>query len=248
MNPSDDADFQEITSARPEESLGKSGPRSKLMEAILVLLYARPLRTSEIAAHLGHSSKYISSYMSYWRKKGLVYQEGGRWYLTKQGEAIAKEVIESVNNARFNEFLALARLIMAKPDSQTKNDKSEQESKKLPQPVLSFFVNQTKSGNKETQKGDPGVCLKEVLEKLDGDEREIMNFILSKYMQWNTTYLYLDQIQEETGADVGWLFKVLRRLQTKKLLYLYHDPKMGVRVGFTQNVKALLESCSSGKE
>ena len=244
MNPSEDADaVRGIELA--ERLTTKSGPRSKLMEAILVLLYARPLRTSEIASHLGYSSKYISSYMSYWRKKNLVYQEGGRWYLTSQGEAIAKEIIESVNNARFNEFLALARLIMAKPESQTKNNNVEQETKKAAKNVLSFFVNQTKSVNKETQNGNPEVCLKEILQKLDEDEREIMSFLLSKYSAWKSTYLYVDQIQEETGADVGWLFRVLRRLQTKKLLYLYHDPKLGVRVGFTQNVKALLEECYS---
>jgi len=244
MNPSEDADaIRGIELA--ERLTTKSGPRSKLMEAILVLLYARPLRTSEIASHLGYSSKYISSYMSYWRKKNLVYQEGGRWYLTPQGEAIAKEIIESVNNARFNEFLALARLIMAKPESQTKNNNVEQETKKAVKDVLSFFVNQTKSVNKETRNRNPEVCLKEILQKLDEDEREIMGFLLSKYSAWKSTYLYVDQIQEETGADVGWLFRVLRRLQTKKLLYLYHDPKLGVRVGFTQNVKTLLEECYS---
>jgi hypothetical protein len=32
----------------------KGSPRSKLMEAILVLLHARPLRTSEIASNLGY--------------------------------------------------------------------------------------------------------------------------------------------------------------------------------------------------
>ena len=242
MTDSDDAVFQQYTGELNEEKL-KSGPRSKLMDAILVLLYARPLRTSEIASHLGYQSKYISSYMSYWKKKGLVYQEGGRWYLTKEGESIAREIIENINNTRFNEYLTIARMIMSEPVSQTKNDKSGQRTEKMSKGILSFFVNQTKSTNKETQKVDPQVCLREIIGKLDEDERDIFNFLLNKYIQWGSTYLYVDQIQEETGADIGWLFKVLRRLQTKKLLYLYHDPKLGVRVGFTQNVKEILESC-----
>ncbi len=242
MVDKDDFAIQRYTGELSEEKL-KTGPRSKLMDAILVLLYARPLRTSEIASSLGYPSKYISSYMSYWKKKGLVYQEGGRWYLTREGESIAREIIENINNSRFTEYLALARMIMNEQVGQTKNDKSEQRTEKLDKGVLSFFVNQTKSANKETQKPDPQVCLKEIVAKLDDDEKEIFNFLLNKYMQWGSTYLYLDQIQEETGADVGWLFKVLRRLQTKKLLYLYHDPKLGVRVGFTQNVKEMLESC-----
>ena len=43
----------------------KTGPRSKLMEAVLILLLARPLRTSEIAVNLGLETKYESSYPSY---------------------------------------------------------------------------------------------------------------------------------------------------------------------------------------
>jgi len=81
-----------------EEKTSKESPRSKLVEAILLLLYARPLRTAEIATNLGYETKYISSYLSYWKKKGLVYQEGGRWHLSRRGENIARDIIESQNN------------------------------------------------------------------------------------------------------------------------------------------------------
>lgn len=35
----------------------------------------------------------------------------------------------------------------------------------------------------------------------------------------------------------------LEGLQTKKILYLYNDPKLGFRIGFSQNVKRKLENC-----
>ncbi|MEM4115486.1 MAG: replication initiator protein WhiP, partial [Saccharolobus sp.] len=88
-----------------EEKEFKGSPRSKLVEAIILLLHARPLRTVEISANLGYETKYISSYLSYWRKKGLVYQDGGRWHLSRKGEDLAKELLEAYNSSKFKEML-----------------------------------------------------------------------------------------------------------------------------------------------
>ena len=76
----------------------RTGPRSKLMDAILVLLLARPLKASEIATNLGLETKYVSSYLSYWRKKGLVELNLGRWKLTEEGKAYAEEIAKKILN------------------------------------------------------------------------------------------------------------------------------------------------------
>ncbi|WP_420809449.1 replication initiator protein WhiP [Acidianus sulfidivorans] len=206
------------------------------MEAIIVLLNARPLRTSEIASNLGYQTKYISSYLSYWKKKNLVYQDGGRWYLTPEGENLAKAIIDSYSNSRFKEMLVIAKQMIDQV-KETKNNKTEQNKKEEEKEVLSFIDSKTNSKIKKQQNTNPEDCVKEILEKLDDDERDILLFIIDKYKQWGSTYIYIDQLQEEYKADMGWLFKVLRQLQTKRILYLYQDPKLGLRIGFSKSFK-----------
>ncbi|WP_255776174.1 MULTISPECIES: replication initiator protein WhiP [Metallosphaera] len=213
------------------------------MEAILVLLHARPLRTSEISSNLGYETKYVSSYLSYWRKKGLIYLEGGRWYLTPQGESLATAIIESYSNSRFKEMLVIAKQMLGEQVKDSINNKSKQSSEKQEKEVLSFIDSKTRSRDNKSQNRDPAVCLSDISEKLDEDERDILMFLLERYKQWGSTYIYMDQLQEEYKADSAWLFRVLRGLQTKKILYLYNDPKLGFRIGFSQNVKRKLENC-----
>jgi len=236
----EDADIDITVS---EEKRLKTGPRSKLMDAILVLLLARPLRTSEIAANLGLETKYVSSYLSYWRKKGLVYQEAGRWYLSRQGEDLAKEILEERNNSKFVEYLAFAKQILNENVKSAMNNKEKTKQNKEGKEFLSFIGDLTSTKDKKQQKTDLTDCLSPILEKLDDEEKELLSFLLGKYKQWGSTYVYLDQIQEEFGAEFDWLIKVLRKLQTKRIVYLYHDPKLGFRIGFTQKVKDLLSNC-----
>ncbi|QXJ36087.1 replication initiator protein WhiP [Saccharolobus shibatae] len=227
-----------------EEKPGNESPRSKLVEAILLLLYARPLRTAEIATNLGYETKYISSYLSYWKKKGLVYQEGGRWHLSRRGENIARDIIESQNNSKFKEYLLLAKQVLeGEKVYQTKNNKVEKRDDKKAQEVLWFIDRKTSNENKKQQKTNPTDCIKEILDKLDDDEKEILRYLLNKYKEWGTTYIYLDQLQEEMKADTSWLFRVLKNLQIKRLLYVYQDPKMGVRIGLSKTLKEKLSSC-----
>ncbi|WP_420807178.1 replication initiator protein WhiP [Acidianus manzaensis] len=209
------------------------------MEAIIVLLNARPLRTSEIASNLGYQTKYISSYLSYWKKKNLVYQDGGRWYLTPEGENLAKAIIDSYSNSRFKEMLVIAKQ-MVEQVKDSKNNKTQQNKKEAEKEVLSFIDSKTNSKAKKQQNMNPEECVKEILEKLDNDEKDILLFIIDKYKQWGSTYIYIDQLQEEYKADMGWLFKILRQLQTKRILYLYQDPKLGLRIGFSKTFKEKL--------
>lgn len=234
-----DTEIEQLATEILTKQLNAS-PRSKLMEAIIVLLHARPLRTSEIAANLGYETKYISSYLSYWKKKKLVYQDGGRWYLTPEGENLAKVIIDSYSNPRFKEMLAIAKQ-MIEHVKETKNNKIEQKQKENEKEVLWFIDSKTNTNSKKQQKSNPEDCVKEILEKLDEDEKEILLFMIEKYKQWGTTYIYIDQLQEEYKADVGWLFKILRQLQTKRILYLYQDPKLGLRIGFSKTFKERLD-------
>ncbi|MUN27965.1 replication initiator protein WhiP [Sulfuracidifex metallicus] len=226
-----------------EESL-RGAPRSKIVEAISVLLLARPLRASEIAANLGFEAKYISSYLSYWRKKGLVYQEGGKWHLTTSGELFAKEVITNYNNSRFKEMVVFAKQILSNDQVKPSiNNKDVQKTDKNEKEVLSFIEDKTNKANKKQQKSNLEECLRDLTEKLNQEENELIKFLLDKYKQWGSTYLYMDQIQEELKADNVWLFRILKGLQTKRLVYLYQDPKLGLRIGFTQSFKKRIEEC-----
>ncbi len=241
----EDNDMEEVIQQLTKEEKFNGSPRSKLVEAVIILLYARPLRTSEIASNLGYETKYVSSYLSYWKKKGLVYQEGGRWHLSRKGEELAKEILDSYTNSKFKEMLALAKQILDKKEQvkQTMNYKEEKKSDNKNQKVLWFIENQTSNVDNKRQKLEITDCIKELLEKLEEDEKEILINLLNKYKEWGTTYIYLDQLQEEIRADANWIFKVLRGLQTKRLLYIYQDPRMGIRIGLSQQLRKLISEC-----
>jgi metal-responsive CopG/Arc/MetJ family transcriptional regulator len=133
---------------QPLESLKeKGGPRSKLVDAILVLLLARPMKAAEIAEVLSKEPKYVSSYLSYWKSRGYVDYDLGMWYLTPKGEDYARQVAEAQRDERFNEFMALAQRLMSSA-SQTRNNKraraEESEGSDAPAggswPLMSFTV------------------------------------------------------------------------------------------------------------
>jgi len=242
MMEKEDNSLRIIAESLAKELKLNGSPRSKLVESILVLLLSKPLRTSEIAESLGYETKYISSYLSYWKKKGLVYQEGGRWYLTLAGENLAREILNSFTNSRFKEMLGIAKQILNEHVKHSKNNKIKEKRDKSDEEFLLFFDSKTSNRDNKQQKPDPRSCIKEILDKLNDDEREVLELLIERYIQWNSTYMYIDQLQEELkNADLGWLFRVLRDLQTKKLIYLYQDPKLGLRVGFSQQFKKLLE-------
>jgi DNA-binding MarR family transcriptional regulator len=77
------------------------------------------------------------------------------------------------------------------------------------------------------------------------EELEILMTLITHYTRWGTSYMYLDQLQERLNADYTWLMKVLRELQSKGLIYIYTDPRLGVRVGFSKNIKYQLETCTN---
>lgn len=133
--------------------------------------------------------------------------------------------------------IAKQMLEQVKEPMNNKNEQKEEREKKV---VLSFIDSKTSNTVKKQQNKDPTVCIKEILEKLDDDEKDILLYLINKYKQWGSTYVYIDQIQEEYKADPGWLFKVLRQLQTKRIVYLYQDPKLGLRIGFSKSFKEKL--------
>ena len=110
---------------------------------------------------------------------------------------------------------------------------------------MSFTVSLKSKGDNELQdRALRAKCILEALrEDLDPDELEVLSNILSHYSKWGSTYIYLDNLAEKMQADYSWLLRVARRLQSKGILYIYNDPRLGMRLGLTKNMKQALESC-----
>ncbi|MCE4604553.1 MAG: replication initiator protein WhiP [Aeropyrum sp.] len=228
---------------------GRRGPRSRLVDAILVMLLAKPMRAAEIAGILGYQTRYVSSYLSYWKTRGYVEYEAGLWYLTPLGEEYAREVLERESRDRFNEFAVIAQRILStvreKPAINDKRRASIRGAAGKPLPFIAGLKG--KPDNKPQERAASARCALEVSrEDLTGDELEVMSFLLDHYAKWGTTYIYLDQMQEEMGADFQWLVKTLRGLQTKGYIYIYRDPRLGMRVGLSKKSKELIEACEAG--
>ena len=232
------------------------GPRSRIAIAILVLLYARPMRSSEIAQILKKSSKYISSYLTYWKTRGYVAYASGYWFLTKQGEDFVKLFLslttKSNSSSISTSVVQLAYQLISGQVLQTKND-SVQLRQANDEPVIQLFTVDRTSSKVGSQ--DPSIktsiqlkaisCLDKVLgnKNLLEDEMLVLRHLVHHYIEWNSTYKYLDQLAEELHYDVHELMTVLRRLQSKKLVYIYTDRKFGVRVGLGKTLKQLLDLC-----
>ncbi len=225
------------------------GPRSKIVEAIAVLLYAKPMRASEIASILGFSSRYVSSYLSYWKSRGLFSYENGYWTLTEEGRRYAEEVLKRYEEQHEAKYVTIAKAILAASANTARNDKREYHHPGQYPESLPFLATGGGTVPIEQETEKRRVCAHKLLESystlLPQDEHDVLRSILEHYTRWGKTYLYLDQIRESLDADHAWLASVLRSLQSKGLVYIYHDKRMGVRVGLSRQLKKLLDSCLS---
>lgn len=223
-------------------------PRSRLVEAIAVLLLARPMRAAEIAQVLGKPTRYVSSYLSYWRTRGLFDYENGFWVLTPAGEDFAKNILEREMNSRVAQYAALARQIASSSvehNSLTMKHKSSLTSSQQSGESQPFIVQLTINADSKSQERLLASCSRALLEDLeiDEDERQVLELLLGHYRRWGMTYMYLDQLERELEADRMWLMGILRSLQTKGLVYLYNDRRLGMRVGLSKKIKSAISAC-----
>jgi predicted ArsR family transcriptional regulator len=227
---------------------GRGGPRSRLVDAIMVLLLSKPMRAAEIAQVLGLESKYVSSYLSYWKVRGFVDYDKGFWYLTPLGEDYAHEVVERLKSALEDEYARLARSLLSQhaPISRAINNNAGRQDGRRRESSKSFIAAKSNiDDNKRVDRLEQVTCVLRLLrDKLSEDEFEVISTILAHYARWGSTYLYADQLQERLQADQRWLFSKLRSLQTKNLVYIYADPRLGIRVGLSRAMKEALDSCS----
>lgn len=246
-----DVDLRKLAEAILSSSKRRStGPRSRLVDAIMVLLLSRPLRAAEIAEVFGLESKYVSSYLSYWKTRGLVDYDQGFWYLTPEGEEYARAVVERAKASIENEYERIAKTLISEPGDvrvkPTRKSKKGARGEEFRGEFQSFIVGKTVvANNKRHERLSRVICVQEALKDLlDEEEFEIMNFLLMHYSKWGSTYIYLDQMQERLQAEYTWLLRRIRSLQTKNLVYVYTDPRLGIRIGLSKKVKEIMASCS----
>lgn len=240
-------------------SIGVSdrGPRSKIVEALLLLLYVKPMKSSEISKIIGKQSKLISSYLSYWKTRGYVNYKSGYWFLTKRGEEHVRTFLESIGVPVVTpqDVVLLAHKLINEQISNTINGWVQQRSRSQAAEIQQFAVSNTglKVGKQTLNSTQAGKlqkaldCVTKVLESKDllEDEMAVMNLLIKHYIEWGSTYLYLDQMAEDLHLQVQELVQILRRLQTKRLVYLYNDKRFGIRVGLGKSFKLILDHCIS---
>ncbi|RLG86417.1 MAG: replication initiator protein WhiP [Thermoprotei archaeon] len=229
---------------------GSRGPRSRIVEAILALLYARPMRSSEIARYIGRSSRYVSSYLSYWRARGLVEYESGYWYLTEKGEQVVRMIMERVreaSNPRLSQSLAVVHTLLSEPVRQTRNRKTAQEETGGGEGPLSFIAGDTGSqipeqSHRRVEKALE--CLRRLVgNRLSIDERDLLEHLVKHYIEWGSSYVYLDQLTKEFDAGYHEIIAILKQLQVKKLIYIYMDRRFGARIGLNKSFRKLVDTC-----
>jgi len=247
-----DIDFRKLAEAlASRRSRGRGGPRSRLVDAIMVLLLSKPMRAAEIAEIFNLQSKYVSSYLSYWRSRGFVEYDRGFWYLTPEGEEYARAVVERAKSAISDEYRMLALDLVGRGDFKlTINDRKHVARSKNEGKSQSFIVSKRfKVNNKRQERVSAVICVQNSLkDEIDEEEFEVLSALLTHYARWGSTYIYIDQLQERLKADYTWLIRKVRSLQTKNLIYVYNDPRLGIRIGLSKRVKEMLENCAWTQE
>ncbi len=245
----DEAVRRIVEEARGEQRGRPGGPRSRLVDAIMVLLLSRPMRSAEIARILGYETRYVSSYLSYWKARGYVEYENGYWTLTPRGEDYAHMVLERETSEEADRMASIARRILSQPSltgKPARNRKKSGQGGAIRGESLSFTASQTNLGGNELQEREQRAkCMLKVLQPdLDQEEFEALASLLAHYVKWGSTYIYLDNLAEAMQADYRWLLRVMRRLQSKGIVYIYTDPRLGIRVGLTKSSKEMLQACT----
>ena len=245
----DEAVRRIVEEARGQARQSRGGPRSRLVDAIMVLLLSRPMRSAEIARILGYETRYISSYLSYWKTRGYVEYENGYWTLTPRGEDYAHMVLERETSEEADRMASIARRILSQPDLQAKPARKSKRRAHRGGGLgesLPFTAGQTNIGGSELQEREQRAkCMLQALQPdLDQEEFEALTSLLAHYVKWGSTYIYLDNLAESMEADYRWLLRVMRRLQSKGIVYIYTDPRLGIRVGLTKSSKEMLQACT----
>ncbi|AEM39381.1 hypothetical protein Pyrfu_1524 [Pyrolobus fumarii 1A] len=235
----------QLAEKEKRKKMTRIGPRSRIVEAIAVLLYSRPMRAAEIAQILGFTSRYISSYLSYWKTRGLFEYENGYWRLTPLGEEFAREVLQRYTDSQLDRYAILARQILAAPTTPAINDKTAYHPHGQYRNSLPFIAERISIVDNERQRRE--FCARQLYSiyepNLDEEEKEVLKAILDHYSTWGKTYLYIDQLQERLSADHHWLLSTLRKLQAKDLIYIYHDRRMGARIGLSKQARRVIDDC-----
>lgn len=223
----------------------------------MLLLYSRPMRSSEVAALLGKSVRVVSSYLSYWKSRGYVAYRSGYWYLTRAGEEHVSMLLSSLQAPVLGpqEVVVLAQNLIRERVLPTINSSNTLKRRQGAAEIQSFVVDETGSfvGKRDllTLGGRAEVlgCLEKILEakNLSEDEASVLRHLVKHYVEWSSTYLYLDQLADELHYHASELVEVLKKLQAKKLVYLYADRRFGIRVGLGRSLKLLLDQCLGAK-
>ncbi len=239
-----DREIAEVVEKVSKQLKGQ-GPRSKIVEAILVLLHARPMKSAEIASYLGYTTRYISSYLSYWKTRGLVEYIGGYWQLTPLGETIAQQIIDKYKNTQVKEHILLAQQIISEQVKPAINSNNIPVTPPEPSRFLPFIAVKTSQNSPQQAPESQVACIKQAIryDKLSDEEKEVVDLLLEHYITWGSTYMYVDQIMETLHANEVWLMQVLKKLQVKHIVYLYQDPRLGTRVGFSKTLRKVLDAC-----
>jgi len=245
--------------------LSERGPRSRVVEALLLLLYSKPMRSSELARIVGKPTKVVSSYLSYWRTRGYVEYISGYWRLTERGVRFVEDILLRVQGKSADpSVVRLAHKLLSEPIRMTENDSNRQKNAAVRPEIQSFFVKRTgsavggqthqantsKEENAEEKLAKALRCLHRAAEikNLTEDEVFVLEYMVKHYIEWQSTYMYLDQVAEELNFQPSELLKIVKSLQVKKLLYIYNDRRLGLRIGLGKTVKDLLAMCSQASD
>ncbi len=178
-----------------------------------------------------NKSNKVSSKLWWLKNSGLVEKdEDGRWRLTQLGEKIYKTLKEIY----------------------LKKATSSEKIKKMLGTIGIFQTGlerlRTALKGFEKKKSEILQVLEEIF-RLDSDEKEVISYLLEHMKYANIlndlkggVYVYADILVEDLGFDPNHLKKVVDKLQSKRLIYIYNVKGRPSRIGLKPELLNILRS------
>ena len=167
------------------------------------------------------SLQSLYRYLYYYKRKGWVAQDSPLWSLTELGEKRRKEGLQIRKNSRPPSFNSIIR------DNQFCKKSEGLSRVEDPRNLVENLRNQVEETLQRGKLCSTREKYSRIANELGEDEKEVLKYLVEHRCKWGSNYRYFDE-----------LLRVLRRLQSKKLVYLYEDKrKHAVRVGLGKTLR-----------
>lgn len=206
---------------------------------LLLLAAEGPLDYTTLSSRMGVAPSDVRARARYWMRKGWLSKNSPFVKLTELGEELVSkyaEYLARIASSRYNDTSLLLQTIIERRVNFRKlrlnEGKTRVKKGKLEQNEGKSRVNKGKEEQTLAKRGE-----ERVNERLAEEELRILSALVELCRSGGRGYAYVDQLAELTGLSEDDVLRYSRWLQSRGLVYLYRDRRLGWRVGIRRELR-----------